>query len=91
MTTLLPTGSQRANVTISDHVSVMIIVLKRPIRSEMYPENERPNADPLTSKISEGLKGGQYVTKGADLRIQDCDDVEARLAAKPLLEAVSWK
>jgi hypothetical protein len=34
------------------------MVLKRPILSEMYPENERPNAEPLTSKISEGRRGG---------------------------------
>jgi hypothetical protein len=88
----LPTGSQRANVTISDHVSVIIMVLNRPILSEMYPENERPNAEPLTSKISEGRKGGgQSATERADLRIQDCDDIEARLATKTLLKSVSWQ
>jgi hypothetical protein len=70
------------------------MVLKRPILSEMYPENERPNAEPLTSKISEGKRGGgwgQSATKRADLRIQDRDDIKARLAAKTLLKSVSWQ
>jgi len=68
------------------------MVLKRPILSEMYPENERPKAEPL-SKISEGRKGGrgQSPTKRADLRIQDRDDIEARLAAKALVKSVSWQ
>jgi hypothetical protein len=79
---------------MSDHVSVMIMVLKRPILSEMYPENERPNADPLICKISEGLtkeEGAAIFKRRAGLRIQDCDDVEACLAAKALLKAVSWQ
>ena len=88
----MPTGSQRANVTISDHASVIIMVLKRPILSEMYPENERPNAEPLTSEISEGRRGGgSPQQKGADLRVQDRDDIEARLAAETLLKSVSWQ
>jgi hypothetical protein len=68
------------------------MVLNRPILSEMYPENERPNAEPLTSKISEGRKGGeQSATERADLRIQDRDDIEARLTTKTLLKSVSWQ
>jgi hypothetical protein len=68
------------------------MVLNRPILSEMYPENERPNAEPLAGKISEGGKGGgQSATERADLRIQDRDDIEARLATKTLLKSVSWQ
>jgi len=61
------------------------MVLKRPMRSDMYPERDRPSAEPLKIPISENqAENDQCSQMLRYLRIQNCNNIEASLAAEAL-------
>lgn len=66
------------------------MVLKRPMRSDMYPERDRPSAEPLEIRISEDQEPhDQRPQMFQYLRIQDCNNIKASLAAEALQQSIS--
>jgi hypothetical protein len=66
------------------------MVLKRPMRSDMYPERDRPSAEPLKIPISEDQ--AEYDQRSQILRylrIQNCNNIEASLAPEALEQSIS--
>jgi hypothetical protein len=61
------------------------MVLKRPMRSDMYPERDRPSAEPLKIPISENQAEHDQCSQMLKyLRIQNCNNIEASLPAEAL-------
>jgi PleD family two-component response regulator len=66
------------------------MVLKRPMRSDMYPERDRPSAEPLKILISEDQAAHDQRSQISQyLRIQNCNNIEASLAAEALQQSIS--